>query len=277
MLFFFRASFCIFKINIFTMSLIIKLHPMQSSFQIILTAGKKVIKDILNLLQLDLTKNMAYDRQTRIIMQKVLSSDSNAIDIGCHKGEVMKQILHYAPNGAHYGFEPIPNLFVKLKNTFKNKVTLFDYALSNQNGRSDFKFVTNAPAFSGIKERSYHISKPVIKTIQVELRKLDDVLPDDARIDFIKIDVEGAEFDVMRGSEKLLRKNKPYIIFEFGLGASEFYGSGPGEMYDFLSNKIGLNISLLKDFISSGKTLEKSELEHYYHSRTEYYFIAHAV
>ena len=49
----------------------------------------------------------------------------------------------------------------------------------------------------------------------VELKKLDDVIPTDVTIDFIKIDVEGAELGVLKGAKNVLLKNKPIIIFEF--------------------------------------------------------------
>ena len=45
---------------------------------------------------------------------------------------------------------------------------------------------------------------PEIDQIRVETERLDQVIPENTRIDFIKIDVEGAEFEVLKGAEKNL-------------------------------------------------------------------------
>ena len=51
---------------------------------------KNIIRGALNLLHIDLTKNLEYDRLTNAIMKKVLKVDSNCVDVGCHKGEIWR-------------------------------------------------------------------------------------------------------------------------------------------------------------------------------------------
>ena len=51
--------------------------------------------------------------------------------------------------------------------------------------------------------------------IKVLQRKLDTLIPSD-EIDGMKIDVEGAELRVLRGSDKLIAKNRPVVMFESG-------------------------------------------------------------
>ncbi|MBC8320712.1 MAG: FkbM family methyltransferase [Bacteroidetes bacterium] len=236
---------------------------------------KNIIRTTLNFLQLDLTKNLEYDRLTKLIMKRVINSGSNCIDIGCHKGEILDIIIKFSPNGKHYGFEPIPQLFNKLNEKYKNKATIFPYALSNENGYSTFQYVKNAPAYSGIKKRRYDIDKPEIEEIKVEMKKLDDLIPANIKIDLIKIDVEGGEFGVLVGGIQLLKKDKPTIIFECGLGASEYYGTIPANLFNFITNETGLQISLLKSFLYNRKPLELKEFEYYYNTNKEYYFIAY--
>ena len=236
---------------------------------------KSIIRSTLIFFHLDLTKNLEYDRLTKIIIKQKLSSDSNCLDIGCHKGEILDMILRYSPNGEHFGFEPVPGFYQKLIKRFKDKATILPYALSNQNKQSTFHFVKNAPAYSGIKKRRYDIDNPDIEEIEVELRKLDDIIPSETRIDFVKIDVEGGEFDVLRGGQGLLIKNKPTILFESGLGASDFYGTEPSDLYNFINKEIGLKISLLKSYLKRGKSMELKEFEDCFNTNKEYYFIAH--
>jgi len=236
---------------------------------------KNFIRTSLNLLHLDLTKNLEYDRLTKLIMKQTIGSDSNCIDIGCHKGEILDIILQQSPRGKHYGFEPLPFLYDRLINKYKNKATILPYALANENGFSTFQYVKNAPAYSGIKKRKYDINKPEIEEIKVKLKKLDNIIPSDIKIDFIKIDVEGAELGVLQGAKQLLKNNKPVIVFEFGLGASDFYDTKPEDMFGLLTEEVGLKISLLKSFINKKASLNLDEFTQLFNNNKEYYFIAH--
>jgi len=236
---------------------------------------KNAIRLSLNFLHLDLTKNLEYDRLTKSIMKREIKVDSNCIDVGCHKGEILENILKYSPKGTHFGFEPIPMLFKQLKKKYNNKATILADALSDKEGSSTFQFVKNAPAYSGIKKRKYDLVNPEIQEINVSLNTLDKVIPEGLKIDFIKIDVEGGEFDVLKGGKELLIKNKPTIVFECGLGASNFYDTKPTEVFNYLSNEIGLKISLLKSFLKMKPSLSLVEFEELYKANKEYYFIAH--
>lgn len=235
---------------------------------------KNIIRTILILLHIDITKNIEYDRLTGIIIKKHLNNNSNCIDVGSHKGEILDLMLRHAPNGKHYAFEPIPYLFEELENNYKTKANIFPFALSDKDGESSFQLVKNAPAYSGIKKRRYDISNPQIEEIKVELKKLDNIIPKEDKISLIKIDVEGGEFDVLKGAIKILKRDKPIIIFECGKGASDFYGTNPKDIYNFLNNEIGLDIYTLKSFINNNQALDNEEFVEYFDNNKEYYFVA---
>lgn len=234
---------------------------------------KQVIRRLLNRLHLDVTKNLAYDRLTKTILKQELTQHANCIDIGAHKGEILDLILNHAPNGIHYAFEPIPFYFDKLKLNYSEKVTVLPYALSNKSGTTTFNYVQNAPAYSGLKERKYQVEQPNIDKIEVELRTLDEVIPETVCIDFIKIDVEGAEFDVLRGAERILSQNKPKVLFESGLGASEYYGTTPTSFFEFFDEK-DYHLFTLKSFTKKGSSLSLEAFKNLYETNSEYYFIA---
>jgi|SRR3954468_22995692 len=233
------------------------------------------VRSVLNYLHLDLTKNLEYDRLTKSIMKQCIQAQSNCIDVGCHKGELLDVILSRSSNGIHFAFEPLPYLFDQLQIRYKGKASIYPYALSDVTGTSTFQFVKNAPAYSGIHKRKYTMDTPDIEQISVELKTLDGIIPKDVKIDFIKIDVEGGEYGVLKGAKQLLKKHKPIIIFESGLGASDYYGTKPDELFQFLSSEIGLHISTLKSFIKNKTPLTQNEFENHFNNNTEYYFIAH--
>jgi len=216
---------------------------------------------------------MRYDRATEIAMIRIIEPDSNCIDIGCHKGEILNIMLRLAPKGRHAGFEPIPDFYNYLIKKFKDKAEIYPYALSDKDGKAEFQYVKNAPAYSGLKKRDYQVS-PKIDVINVDLKRLDDIMSD-RPVRFIKIDVEGTEYDVLKGAMNMVKTNKPYIIFEFGFGASNYYNITPAKMYNLLCGEGGLKISTLKNFNCNKASLTLEDFEELYLKKTEYYFIAH--
>lgn len=86
---------------------------------------KDTIRKTLNALHLDLTKNLKYDRLTKDVIAKSLKINSNAIDVGCHKGEILDLILKHAPSGKHYAFEPIPDFYNTLKLKYSSRCEIF--------------------------------------------------------------------------------------------------------------------------------------------------------
>lgn len=235
---------------------------------------KTLIKELLIFLHLDLTQNLKYDRLTKEIIKRVIKKNDNCIDVGCHKGEILSQLIRQASDGKHYAFEPIPYLYQNLIIQFKNKAMVFPYALSISNGETTFQLVKNAPAYSGIRKRKYDIQNPEIEEINVGKRTLDSIIPVEENINFIKIDVEGGEFDVLKGAENLLKRCKPIILFECGKGASDFYNTNSNDLYDFLVIEIGLKLFTLSSFIKNQKPMNKLDFEDYFNTSKEYYFVA---
>jgi len=239
-----------------------------------LQKAKNLLRPVFNFLHLDVTKNMQYDRAAIAVMKQILNKDSICIDIGCHKGEIMDEILQLSPNGKHFGFEPIPWMYETLCNKYNNKnVAIYPNAVSNSESSTTFKVVKNAPAYSGLKNRKYAIKNPDIIEIQVVQVKLDTFFKDLVKLDFIKIDVEGGELNVIEGASEIINKLKPKLLFEFGKGSSEYYNSTPENMFDLLES-LNMNIYLLINYLKSPIPLNKKVFCQIYHEGTEYYFVA---
>lgn len=235
---------------------------------------KERVKQLFSYAGIDLTRNMAYDRLTRKIMQQVIGPSSNCIDAGSHQGEMLDLMLRLAPEGKHYAFEPIDLYYSKLCELYGDRASISPYALADKNGCGQFVYVVNDAAYSGLRRRSYAVSKPEIREIEVDIRRLDDIIPDDVNIDFMKIDVEGAEYLVMQGAMKTIRRSKPIIVFEFGMGASDHYETKPHDVFDFLVAACAMKISSLKKFLKYREPITLNEFSNYYYQQTEYYFVA---
>ncbi|MEZ4983026.1 MAG: FkbM family methyltransferase [Saprospiraceae bacterium] len=68
--------------------------------------------------------------------------------------------------------------------------------------KTTFNYVVSNPAYSGLQKRRYDRPNEIDEKIEVETDLLDNVLAEDTRIDFMKIDVEGGEFFVLKGAQK---------------------------------------------------------------------------
>ena len=234
---------------------------------------KNYIKKLIKKIPIGLSKNHQYDIDTRKIIQKTLLNDSNAIDIGCHEGEILDYFLKYAPCGQHYAFEPLPHLYKNLKSKYTKRAHLYPHALSNKEGTTTFQYVKSNPAYSGLKKRKYDRTTEEVIEITVDQTKLDEMIPDDIRIDLIKIDVEGGEYLVLSGSKRILIKDKPVLIFEHGKGGSDYYGVTPDMLFDLLES-YHYNIYNLRSFLKDKRIIDRAEFIRQYEQEDHYYFVA---
>mgnify|MGYP001396682479 FL=1 len=231
------------------------------------SAVKSIVKKVF-----PVTLNQRYDKQTKRIMQIVLEDESTFIDVGSHKGEVLELALKISKKGKHFAFEPIPYLFYKLNDKYGSKCEVLNYGLSDQKKQSSFQHVTTNPAYSGIKKRTYPKEEQV-ETIQIQLDTLDNQLKQHDRVDMIKIDVEGAELEVLRGAKKIIEKFHPIIVFEHGLGASDHYNTSPEDILNFFDDH-QYQLFTLKGFIADEPALFRKEFIDFYLTNKEYYFLA---
>jgi Methyltransferase FkbM domain len=72
----------------------------------------------------------------------------------------------------------------------------------------------------------------------VRLRKFDDVARQIGlqRLDFMKIDVEGAEWMVLKGAEQSIRRFRPVIVAEHSVGNFQKAGYSPKDLHAYLES-----------------------------------------
>ncbi len=222
------------------------------------------------------TRNQRYDKLTKKIIKTICKADSNCVDVGCHKGEVLDIIRKYAPEGKHFGFEPIPDLYIDLVEKYSGStVKIYDFALSNNYGTATFNYVVTNPSYSGLIKRKYDNPHEEDTSIVVKTEKMDTVIPLNTKVDLIKIDVEGGELLVLEGAVEILKRDKPVVIFEHGIGASDYYGSSPDKIHNLFTN-CKMKIFTLENFLNKGKQLTLAEFEKQYYNQVNYYFVASA-
>jgi FkbM family methyltransferase len=236
---------------------------------------KTILKQWLKKLPIAFTQNQRYDRQTKAIIRRVCKADSTCIDVGCHKGEVLDVMLQAAPQGIHYGFEPIPVLYQALRKKYQEQknCTILDLALSNEAGEATFNYVVSNPSYSGLRKRKYDRADEQDTSITVRTARLDEVLPAEQTVDLIKIDVEGGEMLVLEGAQQTLLQKRPIVLFEHGLGASDYYGAGPEQVYAYFES-CQYKIYTLKGWLKGEKALKSQDFSEQFFQRVNYFFVA---
>jgi len=189
--------------------------------------------------------NDKYESILQNIYSSLLEEGDCTIDIGAHMGRHTIPMANAVGNqGTVYAFEPLPHLYEKLQRTLETEkldgaVQLSQYALSREEGQAEFLHVDDAPGLSGLKERTSHEGHQ-IERIQVDVKLLDNMIPEGERIKFIKIDAEGADFYILQGATRILSSDRPLVVFESGrINAfpAKSYGYSEEEFNDFFKSQ----------------------------------------
>ena len=164
-----------------------------------------------------------YEKELSII-SNFTDKNKEAVDVGVYRGvytyKLSKEFKHV------HAFEPNPLIYPFLeKNLTKivKNMTLKNLALSDSNGdvnlripsRSKSIFKTNYEEIYKLGCATIHEGNKIDNknNFKVKKIKLDDLL-EDKNISFVKIDVEGHEREVITGSKKIIKKNKPVLLVE---------------------------------------------------------------
>ena len=180
-----------------------------------------------------------YERELYIFLVKFLELNKGAVclDIGANIGNhTLTMALHANKT---YAFEPIPEIFELLsKNITENKLNkktfLFDFGLSNKTCALDTAInrVGNIGA-SGILDSALNITSQYERK-QIFVKKGDDVIKENSisRLDFIKMDIEGHEFEAILGVQETIKKFRPVICLEWNCEKTK----NSFEKHDFFNN-----------------------------------------
>jgi len=139
------------------------------------------------------------------------------LDIGAYHGNWTKNMMSVYPNSKYYLFEGIK---YKQLDTFKNEPNIFvrNELLNDKQDEVDWYEEKNT-GDSFFKERTKYFSKTKpIKRTTIDLNSIierDNILKDKKNI-FIKIDCQGAEIPILKGSSKILNRTD-FIVIEMPL------------------------------------------------------------
>lgn len=163
-----------------------------------------------------------------MVVEHVAPKANVIFDVGANVGE-WSSYVRKTNNGADiYAFEPIPDIYSILLARLGDKaygLHTHQIALGCVNAKKDLYVYAKNIEFTGMS--SFYRREEIIEKnfnlvptkISVNVRSLDSFCNDYVIrcIDFLKIDTEGSEFDVLKGAAKLLQTGAIKVIqFEYG-------------------------------------------------------------
>lgn len=159
-----------------------------------------------------------YEASTNRTLAKYIKDTDIVIEAGANLGSETILISRQLKKGHLYSFEPNPYTFDRLKiNKTINELTnvdVFDDALGEKDGTIHFNIYPKEFCNPGMSSKYMETSNT--RKISVNQKTLDSFVKEQniARVDFIKMDIQGAEMDLILGSHETISKYKPTIFTE---------------------------------------------------------------
>ena len=152
------------------------------------------------------------------------------LDIGANVGVTALYFSQLFPNAQIYAFEPAPDNFAVLAKNVANcaRIRAFNFALGAQDATLELYASDNPVNFGGY---SLHAAgSDTSKRVSIPVRKVASVLQENSlgKIDVIKIDTEGAEWDILTAFPEAVLASAKYVT-------GELHGNKDFALLDYLS------------------------------------------
>mmetsp|Transcript_26088 Transcript_26088/g.59101 ORF Transcript_26088/g.59101 Transcript_26088/m.59101 type:complete len:332 (-) Transcript_26088:240-1235(-) len=181
------------------------------------------------------------------------------IDVGAYDG---KEAIEYASAGHNVlSFEPTPskseNIRRKIRSAdLEDKITFYPWAVSDKSGEAPFivnvgvhlengKWAINEgeeknPETMGSEQDGFRVpwSHENSTTVNVKVEKLDNVVPRDKFVLFMKVDSQGHDFKVLKGADRLLSEQRVAVFSaEISPGLMEGGAKEGLDMLNYIASK----------------------------------------
>ncbi len=157
------------------------------------------------------------------------------IDVGTNEGSYTDLIYKNFQIKKIYCFEPISKLCNKLKKKYPpNILNIYNFPLSNKSKTRNFYEYSISSTSSLYKQNDLYKSLKKIKNVnKIKTYSFDKIFNKNEKIDICKIDVQGEDFNVLKGMKKnLIKKNIKVLKIELSL--VKFYENTRENFYDII-------------------------------------------
>jgi FkbM family methyltransferase len=184
-------------------------------------------------------------------------------DIGANKGNFVYWLSRWCGHGRVVAFEPQPELASGLADLCRaglGNVKVEAKAVYSHSGERDLFLPKRHQPGASLHRAA--LGGEGFTTLSVPLVSLDDYFGENDRVTLLKIDVEGAELEVFKGAERILRQHAPLLVFE-----CENRHLAPGDVRDVFSYLASLGYE--GSFVCRNRLLPIAEFDAAVHQRQD--------
>ena len=144
------------------------------------------------------------------------------VDLGAHKGIYSARVLHLAPDARVFSYEPDPDNFVCLRTNVGDRATVHNIAVGSEDGVATLYRVPGQGGLqTTVAERARARGHYTDAPLDVEKASLAKVIAEAEHVDLLKIDVEGAEYDLVLNSRPAVFDGVDRVVLEYDASCSE--------------------------------------------------------
>jgi FkbM family methyltransferase len=180
-----------------------------------------------------------YEKAISDVAARLINTGDICLDVGANFGwyTTLMAIL-CGHNGSVHAFEPVPKTFRELETNvglsgLKN-ITINQNALGDRRDTITIRLPKGEPTgHASIASKSQGNDD----VFECEMLTLDNYLADNSigDVNFVKVDIEGAEMMFLKGASKLFTQNvAPVILMEMALKQSKHFGYAPDDLVKFI-------------------------------------------
>jgi FkbM family methyltransferase len=179
-----------------------------------------------------------YESANARLLASLVKRATTFLDVGANIGLMSLPVLKAVQDAHVVAFEASPTILPYLRQTmerspYRRRWTLVPNAVGAQIGRIEFSLSsTENSVFDGIKSTN---RVPMVGEVEVEMTTIDSWWRKSGspKISVIKIDVEGAELQVLEGARQCLAEQRPRVLLEWAQQNLAVYGYDASALLDF--------------------------------------------
>jgi FkbM family methyltransferase len=150
------------------------------------------------------------------VIRRHLQPSDIACDIGANKGSFIYWLSSWCRSGRVIAFEPQPELARRLETICRviglDNVKVEARAAYSRSGQQDLFVPRGHQPGASLNRKAAEGES--FEILSVPVVSLDEYFGEHDKVRLLKIDAEGAEFEILKGAERILRQHAPLLVFE---------------------------------------------------------------
>lgn len=203
-----------------------------------------------------------YEKEITAIVNSLVKDGDVCIDVGANFGWYTTLLRRLCgETGEVHTFEPVPSMLANLKRNYElmgspRNVFINNSALGDYEGEASINVFSDGPGFSSLSAQG----RKDTDTVSCAMTTLDSYLTRNLRdkhVNFVKVDIEGAELMFLKGAQKLFdQRIPPVMLIEMAAKQSRSFGYAPDDLVKFIAMRAQYDFYAVNEYSGYVKRIE---------------------